>query len=106
MTEDALKDAKILKYTVELTDTKFNTVKVETPGVIYPALAVQLYKTDVFTDSFEYKHQMETVFVTPEMFAANEDFDFTLVNKIRIYFDRSEYGHIILDDIGITDKKM
>lgn len=106
MTEDTLKDAKTLKYTVELTDTEFNTVKVETPGVIYPALAVQLYKTDVFTDSFEYKHQMETVFTDPEMFTANDDFNFTMVNKIRIYFDRSEYGNIIIDDIGITDKKL
>lgn len=106
MTEDEPEKAQILKYTVELIDTKFNSVKVETPGVIYPALAVQLYKTDVFTDSFEYKHQMETVFVTPDMFEKNDDFDFTLVNKIRIYFDRSEYGNIIIDDIGITDKKV
>ncbi len=104
MTEDDPKDAKVLKYSVQLVDAYYNSVDVDTPGMIYPALAVQLYKTDVFMNTYEYKHQMETIFIRKPDLSENEEFDYTKVCKIRIYFDGSEYGNIILDDIGITDK--
>ena len=100
MREDTEELQEGLAYTVELKDMMGNTVKTENTELIYHSLAVQLYRQDVLFNSYEYKHQLQTVHVTPDMFEDAENFDFTKVNSITIYFDGSEEGSVIINNIG------
>lgn len=104
MREDTADDISVLDYIVELYDVHGNMVSVTNPKTVYPALAVQLYKQDVFLDSYEYKHQMQTVQIDAEMFT-NEAFDYSAVNKMVIIMDEGENGQIILDDVGWNASK-
>lgn len=104
MREDTADDISALDYIVELYDVHGNMVSVTNPKTVYPTLAVQLYKQDVFFDSYEYKHQMQTVQIDAEMFT-NESFDYTAVNRIVIIMDEGENGQIILDDVGWSSCK-
>lgn len=104
MREDTADDISVLDYIVELYDVHGNMVSVTNPKTVYPALAVQLYKQDVFFDSYEYKHQMQTVQIDAEMFT-NEAFDYSAVNKMVIIMDEGENGQIILDDVGWNASK-
>lgn len=101
MREDTADDISKLDYIVELYDEHGNIVSVTNPRIIYPSLAVQLYKQDVFFNSYQYKHQMQTVHIDAEMFSDDEDFDYTSVSKMIIIIEESENGHVILDDVGI-----
>lgn len=89
-----------LRYTIELRDLMGNSVKTENTEFVYPALAVQLYRQDVIFDSYEYKHQLQTVRITPDMFEDSENFDFARVTSIRIFFDGNEEGSAIINNIG------
>ena len=71
---------------------------------VYPSLAVQLYKVDVLSKNYDYKHQFTTVTVTPEDFTRNIEFDLQHVQKIEIHFP-SENGNIQIDDIGFVKGK-
>lgn len=104
MREDTADDISVLVYIVELYDVHGNMVSVTNPKTVYPALTVQLYKQDVFFDSYEYKHQMQTVQIDAEMFT-NEAFDYSAVNKMVIIMDEGENGQIILDDVGWNASK-
>ena len=68
---------------------------------IYPPLAVQLYKVDVLSKHYGYKHQFTTVFVGQEDFTQNNEFDFSHIQKIEIRFPY-EKGSVEVDDIGFT----
>ena len=100
MKEDTEETAEGLDYTIELRDMMGNVVKTDDTEFVYHTLAVQLYRQDVIFGSYEYKHQLQTVTVTPEMFEDSENFDFTKVTSIRIYFDGSEDGSVIINDLG------
>lgn len=102
MREDIADETMALQYTVELYDTEGNIVKAENPQLIYPSLAIQLYKQDVIFGSYEYKHQMQTVFVGADMFPTDTAFDFTSIQKICIAFDGSRASEIIFDDVGFS----
>ena len=99
MREDVANDISVLDYIVELYDVHGNKVSVTNPRIIYPSLAVQLYKMDIFVDNYEYKHQMQTVQITRDMFY-DESFDYTAITKMTIIISDSENGHIIMDDVG------
>lgn len=90
-----------LSYTVELTDASGKTVTAKTPVYVYPTLAVQLYKQDVFFGSYEYKHQMQQVRLTKDMFDSNTGFDFGQVKSMKLLFDGSSDGEVVLDNVGI-----
>ena len=101
MREEEIEDiAEGLNYTVTLTDASGNSVTVDNPVFIYHTFAVQLWKDDVFFGSYEYKHQMQQVVVTPELFEAAGDFDFTAVTGVSITTDGTEAGAIIIDNLG------
>jgi hypothetical protein len=87
-------------YTVTLTDINGNTVTVDNPTFIYHTLAVQLWKDDVFFGSYEYKHQMQRVVITQELFAQAAGFDFTAVTGITVTTDGTEAGALIIDNVG------
>ena len=99
--EDAAEDLTALSYTVELTDANGMTVSAESPVYLYPTLAVQLYKQDVLFGSFEYKHQMQSVRLTREMFGSDTGFDFGQIRRMKILFDGASAGEVIIDDIDI-----
>lgn len=101
MREDTENDNSRLEYTVELYDVHGNRVSVASPKMIYPSLAVQLYKQDVLFHSYEYKHQMQTVHIDAAMLSGDEDFDETSVRRMVILPKGGERGRIILDDVGI-----
>lgn len=103
MREDTADDISELDYIVELYDAHGNMVSVTNPKTVYPSLAVQLYKQDVFFNNYEYKHQMQTVQIDAELFN-DEDFDYTSVNRMVIIMEESENGQIILDDVGIQNR--
>ncbi len=103
MREDTADEISKLDYIVELYDEHGNMVSVSNPRVIYPSLAVQLYKQDVFFGNYEYKHQMQTVQIDEKMFD-DEDFDYSSVRKMAIIMEERENGHIILDDVGLQNK--
>lgn len=105
MREDTADELSKLNYIVELYDEHGNMVSVSNPTIIYPSLAVQLYKQDVFFGNYEYKHQMQTVQIDAKMFRDDEDFDYTSVNRMTINIEESENGHIILDDVGFRKKE-
>ncbi|MBO4456891.1 MAG: hypothetical protein J5802_04160 [Butyrivibrio sp.] len=91
-------------YTVQLTDASGKTAVVHNPQLVYPALAVQLYKQDIFFKSYEYKHQFQTVRLTPEMFGES-GFDFSNITSITITTDGSKEGELYIDDIGYYKEK-
>ena len=62
---------------------------------------LQYYKQDIFFESYEYKHQFQTVRLTPEMFD-EKDFDFSNITSITITTDGSEEGELYIDDIGYS----
>ncbi len=99
MVED-YNNAQKLQYRIELTDTNGNTITSDTPTVIYPSLALQLIKQDVFVNNYEYKHQLQTVIADMNMFSLNSEFDCSAVCRITIYLDGTSAGEVILDDIG------
>lgn len=99
-TENSEKENNPLNYTVKLTDKNGNTTYIENPKYIYPSLAIQLYKQDVLFGNYEYKHQMQTVRLTSDMFAS-ADFDFENVTKITFTFDDKNCKQIMLDDICV-----
>jgi hypothetical protein len=104
MREDVANNISMLDYIVELYDMHGNKVSVTNPRIIYPSLAVQLYKIDIFANSYEYKHQMQTVQITRDMFD-DESFDYTAITKMTIIISDSENGHIIMDDVGFQSYK-
>lgn len=99
MREDAAEDVSEPEYLVDLQDAHGHTVSIANPRPLYPTLAVQLYKQDVFFNSYEYKHPMQTVRIHAEMFR-EQDFDDTCVVKMVLILTGSESGQIILDDVG------
>ena len=106
MRENTEKFNNSFGYRVELTDGKGNKVSVAEPTLVYPSLAVQLYKQDVITGSYEYKHQLQTVTVRPESFG-NSNFDYKNVVAMRITTGGAEEGKMIINSIayqGVTDK--
>ncbi len=100
MSEDTEEKGEGLNYSIELTDIMGNTVKTENTEFVYRSLAVQLYRQDAIFDSYEYKHQLQTVIISPDMFEDTENFDFREVKSIKIYFDGSEDGSVIINNIG------
>ena len=88
-----------LDYNVELTDEKGRKASVKNPKLIYPCLAVQLYKQDLIFGSYEYKKQLATINITPSMFETS-DFDFANVVSMKITTDGTKDGKIIINDIG------
>ena len=105
MKEDTEEAEGGISYSVELRDLMGNTVKTDNTEFVYPSLAVQLYRQDVIFDSYEYKHQLQTVSVEPAMFEESENFDFSKVTSIRIYFDGSVDGSVIINNIGYWSEK-
>ncbi len=89
-----------LNYTVMLTDADGNTVSVSSPVFIYHTLAVQLYKQDVLFGYYEYKPQLQTVWVSADDFADAGEFDFTRVTGLTITTDGADEGSLIIDNIG------
>ncbi len=87
-------------YTVTLTDLSGNTVTIDNPVFVYHTLAVQLWKDDVFFGSYEYKHQMQQVVITPELFEQAGSFDFTAVTCMTVSTDGTEAGNFIIDNVG------
>ena len=100
MSDDTEEVGEGLKYTVELTDMMGNTVSTENTEFVYRTLAVQLYRQDAIFNSYEYKHQLQTVSISPEMFENPGEFDFKKVKTIKLYFDGSEDGSVIINNIG------
>lgn len=101
MREDNADDPSGLFYTVELTDASGRTLSAESPVYVYPSLALQLYKQDVLFGGYVYKHQMQSVRLTQNMFDSDADFDFGQIKSMKISFDGSADGEIIIDNIGI-----
>ena len=101
MREENAETLSELSYTVELIDANGKNVSAEKPVYIYPTLAVQLYKQDVLFGGYEYKHQMQAVRLTREMFGLDTGFDFGQIKSMKIVFDGSSDGEVIIDNIGI-----
>lgn len=103
MREDTEDLSEGLDYTVTLTDANGSTVSVSSPQFIYHTLAVQLYKQDVLSGSYEYKPQLQTVRVSADDFSENADFDFTAITGITITTDGTAEGELIIDNIGYQE---
>ena len=99
MREDTQELHTMFEYTVELTDAAGEMVSVISPVCVYHSPAVQLYKQDVFFGKYEYKHQLQTVTVTPQMFEA-AGFDFSRVVSMRISTQGRKKGRMIINDIA------
>lgn len=93
-------NAQPLRCTVTLIDAAGNEAVAADAAQIIPAPAVRLYKTDFLSGKREYKHQMCTVTAAPDAYSAKEGFMPHAVMQIRISFDGTETGEIILDDLG------
>ncbi|MBQ9608830.1 MAG: hypothetical protein IJV15_05205 [Lachnospiraceae bacterium] len=100
MREDTEEFAEGLIYTVELMDENGNIVSTDSPVLVYPSLAVQLAKQDAIFGTYEYKHQLQQVNITPTMFEGNAEFDYSKVVYIRIAMDGSKDGELIINNIG------
>lgn len=103
MKEGTEAKASALNYTVRLTDAAGKKTEAAAPVTVYPSLAVQLWKQNVLFGSYQYKHQLQTVRLTPSMFDA-ADFDFTQVVQMEIVTDGSEAGELVIDDISVRMK--
>ena len=105
MREDTEDMEEGLHYIVELRDFMGNFVKTEDTEFVYRSLAVQLYRQDVLFNSYEYKHQLQTVHITPDMFEDTGYFDFSNVTSVRIYLDGSADGAIIINNVEYCTEK-
>lgn len=103
MREDIEKENESLYYMVTLKDAKGNQVSFEKPTLVYPSLALQLYKQDIFVGNYEYKHQPQTVMVDLTSHDIPEEFDRTCISQIEISFDGTKEGKIILDDVVVEE---
>lgn len=103
MREDTAELKEGLWFNVELTDASGRTVGIDNPVFVHHSLAVQLYKQDALFGSYEYKHQLQTVMIKPEMFG-NISFDFEHVTGLKISFDGKEEGSVYLNNIGYNNK--
>ena len=104
MREDTEDITAGLDYSVMLTDALGNTVSCHAPEPVYHTLAVQLYKQDVFFNSYEYKHQLQTVNITPGMFEQDGSFDFTQVTGLTVTTDGAKEGELIINDVGYYER--
>lgn len=98
---DDSKNTSFMNYEVSFYDIKGICVTARELRKIYPPLAVQLYKIDVLSKNYDYKHQFTTVFVDQEDFTQNNEFNFSHIQKIEIRFPY-EKGSVEVDDIGFT----
>ena len=95
-----------LDYTVMITDERGRTVSCHCPVLVYPSLAVQLYKQDALFGSYEYKHQLQTVMIGLSDFDISGGFDASSIVAITVSFDGSEDGRIVVNDIGYYDRSI
>ncbi len=100
---DDSKKASFMDYEVVFYDIKGMRKTARELRKIYPPFAVQLYKVDVLSKNYDYKHQFSTVIVRPEDFTRNVDFDFKHIQKIEIRFPY-ENGKVELDDIAFINE--
>lgn len=98
---DDSKNTSFMNYEVVFYDVNGMRKTARELRKIYPPLAVQLYKVDVLSKSYDYKHQFTTVFVGQDDFTQNNEFDFRHVEKIEIGFPY-EKGSVEVDDIGFV----
>lgn len=91
-------------YSIELTDVLGHSVTIEEPTHIYPKIGIQLYKQDVLSGSYEYKHQFQTVIISRELFGEKADFDFGNVVQMNIVLNGSKRGRVYLDDIFTAER--
>ena len=106
--ENVSTDKQFIDGTVRITDNLGNVanVKISDCTFVYPTLPVQLYKIDFLSDSYEYKHQMQTVCVTTEQFLEdNSNIDTDRITTIEIIFDEMESGHVKIDNVGFGMKQ-
>lgn len=98
------KNTEGLSYKITLIDSSGKTIFCDNPRLIYPSLAVQLYKQDVFFKTYEYKHQLQTVRIRPDMFdkANTSTFDFSKVEDLLITIDGTNDGRIMINDVSYT----
>ena len=99
MREDTKELHSAFEYSVELTDAAGEKVSVKSPVLVYHSPALQLYKQDVFFNGYEYKHQLQTVTVTPQMFGESS-FDFSNVVSMRISTQGRKKGRFIINEIA------
>ena len=100
MSEEGNEDIdSVYPYAVELTDASGNKVSAEAPVLVFRTLAVQLYKQDVLSGSYEYKHQLQTVRISPDVFG-DSDFDYSAVTGISITYTGDGQGEMIIDNIA------
>ncbi len=102
MREDTAEMDEPLDYTVTLTDAAGHSIRLHNPKTIYHSLAVQLYKLDVFFDSYEIKHQLQTITIRPSDIASAEaeGFDLTQVTALSISTDGTDKGELILNEVS------
>lgn len=91
-----------LSYQVVFADANGHTAKAS-PVTAFPTVSVQLYKADVITRQYEYKHQFTTVRLAMDQCKADNGFDATNITEVKIVFP-DEKGDIQIDDIGIADR--
>jgi hypothetical protein len=96
---DDSKNTSFMDYEVVLYDKNGMRKTARDLRKIYPPFAVQLYKVDVLSKNYDYKHQFTTVTARPEDFTRNVNFDFQHVQKIEIRFP-FEKGNVEIDDIA------
>lgn len=97
---------QIIDGTVSITDRYGNvaSVKISDCAVVYPSLPVQLYKVDFLSDSYEYKHQPQTVSVKEEKFLEdNNEINTDAITSIKIIFDEMEQGNVKIDNVGFEN---
>ena len=99
MSEGTEDKDEMFDYTVRLIDSSGNIAEVNSPVTVYPSLAVQLWKQDVIFGTYEYKHQLQRVMISPSMFE-NAAFDYSSVVEMEILTDGFESGKMIIDDIS------
>ena len=99
---DDFKNTSFMNYQVVFYDVNGMRKTASELRKIYPPFAVQLYKVDVLSKNYNYKHQFTTVTVGAEDFTRNIAFDFKHIQKIVIRFPY-EKGSVEVDDIGFFD---
>lgn len=98
---DDSKNTSFMNYEVVFYDKNGMRKTARDLRKVYPPLAVQLYKVDVLSKHYDYKHQFTSVTVRAEDFTRNINFDFQHIQKIEIRFPY-EKGSVEIDDIAFV----
>lgn len=102
MTEGEYATDDLLNYSVTLVDSQGHTAQAVNIEPVYSSLKLDLQKLETLTNTYEYKHQFETVCYKPTDFDIESNFDLGHIREVQITFHEDK-KLLLFDNIALKD---